>query len=180
MFGGGGGGGTGKLNREQTLLYRDVEKWLANVRSQLGENRDIKLVNPVGSHVGGIKCEVQCVAKPSIELFRLFRVQPVVRSFFCLFANALREAYNPDCSDLTSYVDDESRQNVYHVTIPFPPGGFSEAALASVGSGGAGGWPAFLDEPKVLITSLLVTAVSAVLTTKASQWTNLLAWVLGR
>jgi hypothetical protein len=157
MFG--GGGAIGNLTSDQILLYRDVERWLANVRPQLGANCHIQLASPVGSHQGGIKCQVLNASKPTKEFLDLFK------------------RYDADCSDVIPEMDDELRKNIYHVSIPFPKGGFPDGMSSSMAAAGTRGgwWSSFLDEPRVLITAFLVTAVSAALTTKWSQWTSLAA-----
>ena len=161
MFGGGGGGSHGNLTNDQILLYRDVERWLANARGRFVENRHVELSNPVGSHQGGIKCEVLRASKPNKEFFDMFK------------------AYDAGCSDLLPEMDDELGRNVYHVFIPFPRDGRLSDLQATGRGGGGFWWPAFLDEPRVIITGLMVTAVSAAFTTKWSQWMSFAASVLG-
>ncbi len=129
----------------QEDAFQDLCTLLAQKRTGLGPNKWIELVEPCAT-VTGITCVVQGVETCDAELNKVFHTM--------------------GGSDVRSEKDDTTREHVYRVDfklkLPLKP------AARSSATGGS-----FLDEPRVLITGLVLVTLSAVLTTPAAPWMSL-------
>lgn len=142
------------LSDEQVRLFRDAEQWLAQNRVKYTPNNpQVLLDNPTPTHTG-IRCEVINSALHDRDLMGLFSTH-----------------YDHGCSDVVARFDDEQGVNVYHVSIPYPPGGG--------GGGGSSRLAGFFDEPKSIMTLAGFTLLSAYFCTQPGPWKNLAALVLG-
>jgi hypothetical protein len=140
----GGGGGSSRLSPAQSALYHEVATWLAQIKYTLGANAFVELTDPTPT-IGGISCHLQGVARNDETL-----------------ANLFRDRYGTGCGRVTGAWDDATGSNLYRVEIAY------QAQVPSSGRVGR-----ILDEPKLLISGLLLVVVSASFTTSAGQWQNL-------
>lgn len=160
IFSGGFANPYPNLSPNQSILYQAAERWLNQQRSNLGENAHIRMTRPRRSHLG-VACNIENVVSASVDFMLLFK------------------SFNPLCSEIRSVEDHENPgMRVYSVTISFPEGGENGKAFADqyVGSiFSVTRWSRYLDEPRILITLFILVTISAIFTTKGSQWKALAA-----
>lgn len=152
------------LSKHQWNIYQAAERWLASVRDGLEKNRDIELKNPIPAATGGIICDVMYVNN----------ISPIAYIF--------QDNLHPGCGVINQRYDDETQGNLY--TVSFPPDlvknseQYENAPLHTELSFGPENFLVrFLNEPKSIMTALLVTCFSASVTTNHSLWKNLGVWV---
>ena len=137
--------GNDGLSPEQEELFQDIRSWLVDKRTSLKANKWIELSDPTPT-IQGITCVLEGVVDCNDDIVRLF--------------------HSVGGSDVRSVKDDVTRDHVFRVDLRLTPG-----RSAKMGVSGGGG--SFLDEPRVLITGIALTLLSAAFTTPLSTWLNL-------
>jgi|WetSurMetagenome_2_1015567.scaffolds.fasta_scaffold01048_7 hypothetical protein len=138
------------LGPQHIALYHDVQKWLANERSQLGANRNIELANPKPT-VGGISCELRKVVELEDDVREVFK------------------KYHHKCGYVKCRHDDVGKANVYTVTLATD----AKMDVSTTASGSVGIGARILDEPRALILLILLVCVCAAFTTSGQSWLSL-------
>lgn len=159
------------LNQFQLGLFRQAEQFLAVNKERLGRNRNIRLGAATPTEEG-VLCKV----------FKVHGMDNVLMNFFKNFH---------DRSDLQSDWDDEKRQNVYFLSLPYTSevlaameaqrqGKIVYVNATGVHSSGVAGfvshlfWDQFAESPRAIITVLGLALTQAYWTTRADQWLSLM------
>ena len=159
------------LNQFQLGLFRQAEQYLAVNKERLGRNRNIRLAaaTPIED---GVLCKV----------FKVHGMDKTLMDFF--------KGFHPQ-SDLQSDRDDETRQNVYFLTLPYTAevlaameaqrqGKIVYVNSTGVHSSGIAGfvshlfWDQFAESPRAILSVLGLVLTQAYWTTRSDQWLSLL------
>ena len=144
-----GGGVSSALSPQQWALFHDAQRWLSSQKARLGANKHVELANPHPT-LKGLTCELNNVVELDDDLIPLFK------------------QYNDLCGNVKTARNDARGGHVFsvalatNVTLPV-----SDAKGGSSSSGLAG---RILDEPKPLISLILLVSVCAAFTTSGESW----------
>ena len=140
------------MSPQNWALFHDAQKWLSRERLALGANKHIELANPRPT-LNGITCDLRKVVDLDEDVRLLF------------------QRYNPLCAPIKSGYDDAMKGNTFTVALA------TDAKLATEEAGTAltsqGLARRILDEPKALISLILLVCVCAAFTTSGQSWLSL-------
>jgi hypothetical protein len=144
------------MSAQHWALFHDVQKWLTQERLGLGSNKHIELANPRPT-LNGITCDLRKVVALDEDVRTLFK------------------RYNPLCGPVNGGYDDAMKGNTFSVALKtdvhlVPDQGGSSSGSGSLSQGLVG---RILDEPKGLISLMLLTCICAAFTTSGQSWMNL-------
>ncbi len=139
----GSGGGGGGLDPRDAELFHAAQQWLTQHRGRLGANRYIELADPQATHMG-LSCTVRGVVELTDEIRDMFK------------------GFDRKSSTVATIQNDATGGHGFRVTLG---GGGPRLGKASIGR--------FLDEPRLIISLILLVFISAAFTTPASRWSQL-------
>jgi len=142
------------MSPEAWALFHSVQQWLSHQRSGLGANKHIELANPRPT-LRGITCDLR----------KVVMLDDNVRTLF-------QDHYDSLCGTVKTSFDDASKGNTYTISLA------TSAKLPIAGVLGAEEvtstvFGRILDEPKALISLIILICVCAAFTTSGKSWLNL-------